>query len=107
MAFERTLAGIGVAPYSLMWGNSPVACTGSLRDYDVTNRLAELSMPALFTCGTYDLAASETIAHYRQQLAGAQIATFEHSSNTPQLEEPEAYVSRVGEFLQRTDNPAG
>jgi pimeloyl-ACP methyl ester carboxylesterase len=40
--------------YEVMWGPSEFSPTGVLRDWDVTDRLPEISAPVLVTCGAYD-----------------------------------------------------
>jgi len=44
-----------------MWGAAEFTATGSLRDFDRTDRLGELRLPVLFPAGRYDEAVPETI----------------------------------------------
>lgn len=40
--------------YYVMWGDNDFVPTGPLRDWDVSDRLEEISVPALVVCGRYD-----------------------------------------------------
>jgi proline iminopeptidase len=100
---QRSLAGLSPDVYLAMWGPSEFYCTGNLRDYDRTVRLAELGLPLLFTCGRYDEAAPATVAAYQRLLPGAEVAVFERSAHVPHLEEPDRYVALLRDFLRRAE----
>lgn len=85
--------------YHHMWGPSEFFPTGNLKSFDVTPRLQELQMPALFSCGKYDEATPETTAYYTSLVPGARFHLFEHSAHMTYIEEPEEYVRVVREFL--------
>ena len=104
----RAMAAMGHAVYGLMWGPNEFNMTGgTLRTYDRTPRLPELSVPTLFTCGRYDEATPEATAWYRSLVPGAELAVFEQSAHLPHLEEREAYLATVSEFLKRVERGAG
>jgi proline iminopeptidase len=102
----RAFAGIGYGIYGTQWGPSPFSCTGALRSYDIGHRLPQLKQPTLFTCGQYDFATPESTEFFSRQVPHAQLAVFPHSSHTPQLEEPEAYLAAIREFVRRVDAAA-
>ena len=89
--------------YQTMWGPSEFCATGSLRDYDRTDRLGELDMPALFTCGRFDEATPEATAWYASLVPGARIVIFEDSSHVAHLEEETAYLDALRAFLRQAD----
>ncbi|NIX02748.1 MAG: proline iminopeptidase-family hydrolase, partial [Phycisphaerae bacterium] len=60
----RAMAGVGADVYTYMWGPSEFYCTGNLKDYDRTDRLGEITVPVLFTCGQYDGARPETVKRF-------------------------------------------
>lgn len=74
--------------------------------YDLTARLREIAVPTLVTVGRHDwitpLEASEELAG---QLPNAELVVFEHSGHSPQLEEREAYLATVRNFLARHVSP--
>jgi proline iminopeptidase len=77
--------------------------TGSLRTFDRGERLAEIGVPALFTCGRYDEATPETTAWYSSRLPGSELVVFENSSHLAHLEERERYLDVVRAFLSRAE----
>lgn len=93
----------GAPVYLQMWGPSEFYVTGSLATYDRTDRLAELAVPTLFTCGRYDEATPAATAWYASLVPGAELAVFERSAHVPHLEEPQRYREVVGDFLARAE----
>lgn len=87
------------AIYGYMWGASEFTVTGTLQDFDVTDRLKEIVIPSLFTCGNFDEATPKTTEYYASLVPGSEFHIFENSSHMPGVEEPEAYATRVREFL--------
>jgi proline iminopeptidase len=101
--YLRARAGFGQAVYNTMWGPSEFYVTGSLKDFDITPRLHEITVPTLFTCGRYDECTPEATAWYQSLLPGSKMAVFENSSHTPMLEEPERYNEVIRDFLSRVE----
>ncbi len=100
----RAFTGMGGHMNAALWGPRPLACTGTLRTYEIGGRLADLDVPTLFTCGRHDFATPEATGDFQQQVAHAQLAVFEHSSHTPHLEEPGAYLSTLRAFLVESES---
>ena len=98
-AFE----GLNPDIYGSMWGPSEFTATGSLRMYEREDVLGELGLPVLYTAGRYDEATPETVEHYRGLTPNAEIEIFEHSAHMTMLDEPDAYVSAIRDFLSRID----
>lgn len=89
--------------YQTMWGPSEFYATGNLKDFDVTTRLSEIKLPALFVCGRYDEATPATTEAYSKRIPGAKFHVFENSAHVGYLEEPEEYVRVVREFLKEVE----
>jgi proline iminopeptidase len=87
------------AVYREMWGPSELYATGNLMNYDRTGRLSELAVPTLYTCGRYDEATPEATAWYRSLTPTAKMLVFERSAHMPHLEETEAYLAALRNFL--------
>jgi len=100
LAFEHLNTDI----YGLMWGPSEFAATGTLKDYEREDVLSRLNLPVLFTTGRYDEATPETVEHYRSLVPGAKIVVFENSAHMTMLDEPQAYVDVVREFLNEVSS---
>lgn len=87
-----------------MWGPSEFTITGSLGDFERADRLREIAVPALFTCGEFDEATPATTAYYHTMMPGSEIAVFKGASHRHHLEATGAYLAVAGEFLERAEN---
>ena len=89
--------------YHTMNGPSEFHVIGTLKDWQVKNRLGDIRVPTLVVCGRYD----ETTPALQETLAAgipdAESHVFEESSHMPFWEEREAFMSVVGDFLARHD----
>lgn len=74
--------------------------------YDLRGRLGEIEVPTLIVVGRHDwitpVAASQELA---EGIAGSELAIFENSGHSPQLEENERFVAVVRDFLARHGLP--
>ncbi|WP_341201164.1 proline iminopeptidase-family hydrolase [Planomicrobium okeanokoites] len=93
--------------YNYMWGASEFTVTGTLKHFDATDRLGEIKIPALFTCGRYDEATPEATEYYAGLVPDAEFHVFENSSHMPGIEEPEAYVEVMREWVNRQEMKPG
>lgn len=107
MAMQRSMAKASTIVYNAMWGPTEFNMTGgNLRYYDRTPQLGQITVPALWTCGRYDEAQPETVEHYRDCLPGSELVVFEQSSHTAHLEEREAYMRVLRDFLAKVETGA-
>lgn len=87
--------------YRTMWGPSEFAVQGSLRYWDITDRLSTIRVPTLITGGKYDEITPRIARTIHREIRGSKLAIFPQSSHLPMWEERERYMQVVGEFLQR------
>jgi proline-specific peptidase len=98
---ERTFAGLGGDVYMAMWGPSEFGpVPGVLRDWEMTDRLPEIRVPTLVTCGRFDEASPEHMGMLAAGIPGAELTIFEASSHTAFIEETPAYLARLRAFLE-------
>ncbi len=102
---QRTFAQIDADPtvYHTMNGPNEFHVVGSLKEWDITDRLYEIAMPTLLLSGRYDEATPLIVEQIHDRIPGAQWTIFEDSSHMPHVEEPEAFLERVESFLQTFD----
>ena len=93
--------------YQYMWGPSEFISTGTLRDYDRTDRLHELDLPVLFLVGEYDEARPETVREFQAQVPGAQMVVIPDAGHGSSWDQPEAYNAAVNEFLRGVEAGRG
>jgi proline iminopeptidase len=94
------------AIYERMQGPNEMRITGIHKDYDITGRLGQLSVPALFVCGRHGSTRPEETAWYHL-VPGAELVVFEHSSHLPHLEEPESYLQVLRDLVRRAERTPG
>jgi proline iminopeptidase len=99
----RTWEGAGGAVYQTMRGPSEFVMTGNLSGYERTERLPEITVPLLLTCGHHDWATPEATGWYQSLAPGAQLVTFEQSAHLPHLEEAHAYLQTLRDFFHRVE----
>lgn len=89
--------------YGLMWGPSELGATGTLKDYEREDMLPGLDVPVLFTVGRYDEATPETVERHSSLVPDSRIVIFENSAHMTMIDEPQANVATVREFLNGVD----
>jgi L-proline amide hydrolase len=102
---ERSFAQIAEDPtvYHTMNGPSEFHCIGSLKTWDITDRLHEISTPTLLVSGRHDEATPHIVGQIHSRVPGARWELFEESSHLPHVEEPEAFLEKVEAFLKTID----
>ena len=102
---ERSFAQMAEDPtvYHTMNGPSEFHVVGSLKDWDITDRLHEISTPTLLVSGRHDEATPLIVGEIHERIPGAEWTIFEESSHMPHVEEPEAFLERVDAFLRTID----
>ncbi len=100
---NRTIEKISVPVYLSMCGPSEFSVIGSLKDLELVDRLPEITVPALFTCGRYDESTPETTTLYQQALPGSEMVVLEDASHEHHLEKPDEYLAVVRDFLKRQE----
>ncbi|MDB5076842.1 MAG: hypothetical protein JWO42_3021 [Chloroflexi bacterium] len=93
--------------YHTMWGPSEFSPTGTIRDWDVTSRLAEITVPTLITSGRFDEATPAIAETLQQGIAGSEWVVFEASAHLAHVEEPNRYNMVLDAFLTRVEAERG
>ena len=101
----RSFAQIAANPtvYHTMNGPSEFHVVGSLKTWDITDRLHEITTPTLLVSGRYDEATPLIVGEIHERIPGAEWVIFEESSHMPHVEEPEAFLDAVDAFLRTID----
>ena len=104
-AVLRTFRGMVDHPdvYETMQGPNEFVITGTLRDWDITDRLGELDVPTLITAGRHDESTPRQVDALRRGIRGSELVVFEQSSHMQYHEEPERFLAVVSDFLERVE----
>ena len=97
----RTFAAIEEDPtvYHTMNGPSEFHVVGTLKTWSIIDRLARIQAPVLLISGRHDEATPATVQPYADRIPDVRWTIFEESSHLPHLEESEACLKLVAEFL--------
>jgi len=94
--------------YFVMWGPHEFLLTGTLADWDVTDRLPDIGPPALIVCGWYDEVDVRCHRILADGIADNEFVIFGNSSHVTILEkEGDAYLAVVGDFVRRVSARQG
>lgn len=101
--FQQASGGMGLPVLETMLGLSLFTVAGNLKTYDGLSRLRELTAPVLLTAGRYDQSTPEAAAEYQAHIPGSRLVIFENSSHMPHLEETDAYLRVIRDFLREIE----
>jgi L-proline amide hydrolase len=101
----RSFAGIAEHSdvYLRMQGPNEFVITGTLKHWDISDRLGEIDVPTLITAGAHDEFTPRQAQIVKAGIRGSELVTFENASHMQFVEEPERYRQLVAEFLERVE----
>ncbi len=100
---EDAFRGMGTEIFETMFGPSDFHIVGTIRNWDVFDRLAEIALPTLVVAGRFDECVPEHAWEMHQRIAGSRFELFESSAHMPFIEEPERFDRVMREFLRSID----
>jgi len=89
--------------YRSMNGPSEFHVIGTIRDWDITDRLGEIEVPTLVFSGRYDEVTPAMTEAVHRGIPGSEYTVLEESSHMSQAEEPERTLELVRDFLARVE----
>jgi proline iminopeptidase len=96
---ERSFAEAGYDVYNTMNGPSEFTVTGTLRTWDIMDRLAELSVPTLLVGGRYDECRPDHLAEMHHRIPGSRLVIIEDASHLCFAEQPKMFSETITSFL--------
>lgn len=90
--------------YNVMNGPNEFHVIGTLKSWSIIDRLAAVDVATLIISGRHDEATPATVQPYKDGIKGARWEIFEHSSHMPHVEEQDACMRVVGDFLDDNDS---
>lgn len=100
---EDAFRNMGVEIFETMFGASDFHIVGTIRHWDVFDRLGEITLPTLVLAGRYDECVPEHMWDMHERIAGSRFELFEASAHMPFIEEPARFDAVVREFLAQHD----
>lgn len=100
---ERSYAEAGFGVYTTMNGPSEFTVTGTLKTWDIMDRLPEITVPALLVGGRYDECTPGHMADMHARIAGSELVTIEDASHLCFAEQPAEFNKAIKRFFDRTE----
>ncbi len=89
--------------YEYMWGPTEFRATGTLADFDVTDRLHEIDVPVLFLAGQHDEARPERIAEFQKLIPGSKLTIILDAAHGTLGRKPVEYRNIVENFFDEVE----
>jgi proline iminopeptidase len=100
---ERSFAEAGYQVYETMNGPSEFTVVGTIKDWDVTERLGEIRVPTLLVGGRYDECRPEHLQDMRDRIQGAELAIIEDASHLCFAEQWDTFHAELTGFLAEVE----
>lgn len=96
-------AGFNHEIYRYMWGPSEFTATGTLRDYDLTNRLSEIEIPTLFITGEFDEARPSTVQYFHSLVPNSKFEIIEDAGHATMHDNLQQNLKVINDFLNELE----
>jgi proline iminopeptidase len=93
----------GALVYNYMWGPSEFTAAGTLKHFDATAWLRQVTVPTLFLAGEFDEATPASTARFARLVPGAEFAVIPNSGHSTENDNPDALLRVVRDFLHRVE----
>jgi proline iminopeptidase len=100
---ERSFAEAGYSVYNTMNGPSEFTVTGTLKTWDIMDRLSEIRTPALLVGGRYDECRPAHLEEMHRRIARSELAIIEDASHLCFAEQPARFNALLNSFLDLTE----
>jgi proline-specific peptidase len=96
---ERSFAEAGYDVYNTMNGPSEFTVTGTLRTWDVMDRLGEITVPTLLVGGRFDECRPDHLGEMHRRIRGSRMSIIENASHLCFAEQPAEFTKIVNSFF--------
>lgn len=100
---EDAFASMGTEIFETMFGPSDFRIVGTIRNWDVFDRLPEITVPTLVVAGRFDECVPEHMEDMHRRIPDSRFELFESSAHMPFIEEPKKFDRVMREFLRVHD----
>lgn len=87
--------------YVYMWGRTDFKGTGTLKDYDLSARLNNITVPTLMICGEYDEAMPRSCRRFSWKISTSETVIVPDAGHQTLFEAEAFYVETVRRFIQK------
>jgi proline iminopeptidase len=100
---ERSFEGLNADIYMQMQGPSEFTIVGSFKDWDITERLGEITVPTLLTGGRHDECLPEHLEDMAARIPDSRVRIFENGSHLHFQEERAAYMGTLNDWFDEIE----
>ncbi len=100
---DSSFSQLGKNVYEYMGGPSEFTMTGTLKDYDITNRLGEIKVPTLFITGEFDEAREVTVRYYQSLVPNSTFQLIDNAGHLTMQDNPVQNISVIRDFLNKIE----
>jgi proline iminopeptidase len=100
---EDAFRNMGTEIFETMFGPSDFRIVGTIRDWDVFERLGEIAVPTLLLAGRFDECSPDDMREMHRRIAGSRFELFESTAHLPIIEEPQRFDRVMRDFLRQHD----
>jgi len=90
--------------YGYMLGPSEFTITGTLKDFDVTDRLGEIRVPTLISIGEYDEVRPETAKFYASRIPNSRVVVVPGAGHLTFIDNIESDAKNISGFLHEVES---
>jgi proline-specific peptidase len=102
---DSTMSTFNEAMYTYMQGPSEFTITGTLKEYDATPFLKQITVPVFYTVGEFDEANPATIQRFASLTPGTKVVVLKGAAHLTPWDARDENVRVVREFLQSVEHP--
>lgn len=100
---DSTFSALNQKIYNFMQGPSEFTITGTLKDYDCTQRLHEITAPSLFLVGKHDEVTPDLAIFYARQITGATCIAIPEAGHLTMQDNPQRHNEALRAFLREAE----
>ena len=94
----------GQEAYVTAWGPNEYIPSGTLRDYEITDRLNEIDIPVLILSGDSDLVGERTVQAMEHAYPHAERVLFKDARHTCYIDRRQEYMETVRRWLRKQES---
>lgn len=95
--------GFNADVYNYMWGPTEFTATGTLVNFDRTDRLHEIKSSVLFVTGEFDEARPETISYFHQLVPQSKLEIIKNAGHRTARDQTISYIRVLRQFMHSAE----
>jgi len=100
---DSTITQLNPGPYVYMQGPSEFTITGTLKSYNQTASLKDITVPTLFLSGQYDEVVPSRSEEFQKMTPGSKVAIIPDAAHFMMQDNPEAFLKVVRDWLRKVE----